>query len=181
VDVVQQRRADALAALCAGRGSASDGPDRATVVIHTRAGADGDVANGQVEGGGVVPAASVARLLCDARAQVVTEDRAGRAVGFGRVTRVPSAWMGRQVRHRDQECRFPGCGARRFTEAHHIVWWSRGGGTDLDNLLLICSFHHTLVHEFGWSVKRAPDGDPRWFRPDGTRYRAGPVPLAVPA
>lgn len=181
VDFMQQRCADALVALCAGRGAASDGPDRATVVIHTRAGADGGVANGQVEGGGVVPAASVARVLCDARAQVVTEDRAGRAVGFGRVTRVPSAWMGRQVRHRDQECRFPGCGARRFTEAHHIVWWSRGGGTDLDNLLLICSFHHTLVHEFGWSVKRAPDGDPRWFRPDGTRYRAGPVPLAVPA
>ena len=62
--------------------------------------------------------------------------------------------MIRQVRYRDRECRFPGCGSRRFTEAHHIVWWRDGGRTDLDNLLLICSFHHRLVHEHGWSLRR---------------------------
>ncbi len=60
--------------------------------------------------------------------------------------------MMRQLRYRDGSCRFPGCDARRYTQAHHIEWWSRGGVTDLDNLLLICSFHHTLVHERGWSI-----------------------------
>ena len=56
------------------------------------------------------------------------------------------------------------------------MWWSRGGRTDLDNLLLICAFHHKLVHEYGWVVKRdGPDGVVRWFRADGVRYRAGPA------
>jgi hypothetical protein len=84
--------------------------------------------------------------------------------------------MIRQVRYRDRECRFPGCGAKRFTEAHHIVWWRHGGRTDLDNLVLICSFHHRLVHEYGWSVERERDGSVRWRRPNGARYQAGPSP-----
>jgi hypothetical protein len=84
--------------------------------------------------------------------------------------------MIRQVRYRDKECRFPGCGAQRFTQAHHIVFWRDGGRTDLDNLLLMCSFHHKLVHEYGWSVSRDANGMVRWRRPDGTRYRAGPSP-----
>ena len=106
------------------------------------------------------------------------EDRAGNALGLGRMSREPPAWMIRQVRYRDRECRFPGCGARRFTEAHHVLWWRHGRPTDLENLLLICSFHHRLVHEHGWSVRGDPDGTLRWIRPDGTRYRAGPSPGA---
>jgi hypothetical protein len=86
--------------------------------------------------------------------------------------------MLRQLRYRDRECSFPGCGARRFTHAHHVVWWERGGRTDLENLVLVCGFHHRLVHELGWAVRREPDGVARWFRPNGTRYVAGPAPPA---
>ena len=121
---------------------------------------------------------TVKRLLCNARVQTVIEDRSGNVLGLGRMSREPSAWMIRQVRYRDRECRFPGCGARRFTEAHHVLWWRHGGRTDLDNLMLICSFHHRLVHEHGWSITREADGTIRWFRPDGTRYRAGPSLVA---
>jgi hypothetical protein len=88
----------------------------------------------------------------------------------------PPAWMVRQVRHRDRECRFDGCGARRFLQVHHIVWRRDGGTTVMENLVLICSFHHRLVHELGWRLRREADGEVRWFRPDGTRYRAGPSP-----
>ena len=84
--------------------------------------------------------------------------------------------MLRQLRYRDSECRFPGCGARQFTQAHHIVWWKRGGTTDLGNLVLVCSFHHKLVHEHGWGLRRDPTGEVRWFRPDGVPYHAGPDP-----
>jgi hypothetical protein len=181
VNLVEQRRADALVLLCQGRAPEAADADRATVVIHAQTGADGVIGNGQIESGGVIPTESLERHLCNSRVQVVREDQAGNVTEFGRLTRVPSSWMARQVRYRDQECRFPGCGSRRFTEAHHIVWWSQGGRTDLDNLLLICSFHHKLVHEHGWVVKRAPDGDPRWLRPDGTRYRAGPNAMPIPA
>jgi hypothetical protein len=81
----------------------------------------------------------------------------------------------RQIRHRDGGCVFPGCSHRRFTDAHHIRWWSEGGGTDLDNMALVCTFHHNLVHEYGWKLRREAEGGFCWYRPDGTRYRAGPA------
>jgi hypothetical protein len=168
------RRADALVALCSEQIARDPDQDRATVVIHARADAL-ESGGAQIEGGPVIHPETTKRLLCNARVQTLVQDDAGRVLGLGRLSRVPSAWMIRQVRHRDQECRFPGCGAMRFTQAHHIVWWSNGGRTDLENLVLICSFHHKLVHAHGWAVKRAPDGSLSWFRDDGTRYRAGPL------
>lgn len=171
------RRADALVALCSARIAADPDPDRATVVVHAQLG--GIVSEGggcEIEGGSVIHPETARRLLCDARIQTVIEDEARQPVGLGRMTREPSAWMMRQLRYRDVECRFPGCGARRFTQAHHIKWWEKGGRTDLDNLLLVCTFHHKLVHEYLWTVRRESDGTATWFQPDGYPYRAGPAP-----
>jgi Domain of unknown function (DUF222) len=173
------RRADALVAVCSARIARDADQDRATVVIHAQLdGIERGVGGCEIDGGPVVRPQTVRRLLCNARVQSVLEDGAGNVLGLGRTSREPSAWMLRQVRYRDRECRFPGCGARRFTQAHHGVWWRHGGRTDLDNLLLICSFHHRVVHEHGWSVKRDPDGTVRWFLPGGALYRAGPSPGA---
>jgi hypothetical protein len=171
----EARRADALVALCSPRGTEDADPNRATVVIHARAdGLEAGTGGCEIENGPAVHPDAVRRLLCNARVQIVAEDRAGKVVGLGRLSREPSAWMIRQIRYRDRECRFPGCGSRRFTEAHHIVWWRHGGRTDLDNLVLTCSFHHRLVHEHRWSVERDEDGTVRWFDPGGIRHRAGP-------
>jgi hypothetical protein len=173
----EARRADALVALCSAGISDNAHPDRATVVVHAQL--DGLISGKggcEIENGPVIHPETASRLLCEARVQTVIEDKGGQPVGLGRMTREPSAWMIRQLRYRDQECRFPGCGARQFTKAHHIKWWEHGGATDLDNLLLVCTFHHKLVHEYGWTVRRDTDGLVRWFRPDGSPYRAGPAP-----
>jgi hypothetical protein len=167
------RRADALVAVCSARLATDADPDRATIVVHTRVGEE----VGQIEGGGIAAASTLERLLCSARVETVHEDEHGRAIGVGRITRVPPAWLLRQVRYRDQGCRFPGCGARGFTQAHHIEFWRDGGRTDLDNLVTICSWHHKLVHEYGWWIKGGAEGELRWYRPEGTRYRAGPTPV----
>ena len=170
---VGARRADAVVAVCSARLASDADPDRATVVVHTRPGAGA----GSIEGGGVVASSTLERLLCSARIETVSEDAGGRAIGVGRVTRVPPAWLLRQVRYRDQGCRFPGCGTRGFTQAHHIEYWRDGGRTDLDNLVTICTWHHKLVHEHGWWIKGSAEGDLRWYRQDGTAYRAGPTPI----
>jgi hypothetical protein len=174
------RRADALTAICSSRLAEDADADRATVVVHARmddlARDDGAA---QIERGAAIHAETARRLLCDARVQIVVEDPDGEPVKIGRVSREPSTAMLRQLRYRDGECRFPGCGATRFTQAHHIVWWSGGGRTDLDNLLLVCSFHHKLVHELGWRIARSTTGEITWFQPDGTRYRAGPTTSAM--
>jgi uncharacterized protein DUF222/HNH endonuclease len=174
---VWARRADALVAVCSARIAEDGDADRATVVIHAQLGSLEDGTGGcEVEDGPVVHPGTARRLVCNARVQTVVEDGDGNVLALGRMSREPSPWLSRQVRYRDRECRFPGCGARRFTEAHHVVWWRHGGRTDLDNLLLICSFHHRLVHEYGWSVRRTPGGEIEWFRPGGARFDAGPSP-----
>jgi hypothetical protein len=70
-------------------------------------------------------------------------------------------------RSRDRTCRFPGCGQHRFLHAHHIQHWAHGGGTDLSNLIQLCTHHHRLVHEGGYSVERRRGGAVRFRRPDG--------------
>jgi hypothetical protein len=174
------RLADALVALTSEAIAADPDPDRATVVLHTQLDAEGHPYGAEIQDGPPINPETALRLLCTSRMQQIVEDPAGDVVAVGRMSREPSAWMMRQVRHRDRECRFPGCGGRRFTEAHHIVWWRHGGRTEPSNLVLICSFHHRLVHELGWRIRREPDGEVRWFRPDGTPYRSTP-PLGADA
>jgi hypothetical protein len=167
------RRADALVALCSAKISVDDDADRATVVVHVRAGAD--AGGSDIESGPVLHPETAKRLLCEARVQTVVEDASGTPMRLGRVTRQPSAAMLRQLRYRDGGCTFPGCGSQRFAKAHHVEWWSDGGRTDLDNLVLVCSFHHKLVHEHGWRIDR-DDHVVRWFDPGGREFVAGPAP-----
>ena len=48
--------------------------------------------------------------------------------------------------------------------------WAEGGPTDLDNLVLLCGFHHRLVHSDGWTMQSAGSG--RWtFHRDGRQQR----------
>ena len=173
--------ADALVQLCSGRLSADPDVDRATLVVHVPAEALADrsgasAANAEVESGPVLTPAAAQRLACDARVQAQIDDTHGNPLALGRLTRVPSAQLVRALRSRDRTCRFPGCDRRRFTNAHHVRWWARGGRTDIDNLVLLCSFHHRLVHEGGWTIRRDRDATVEWFRPMGERYRTGPAP-----
>jgi hypothetical protein len=173
--LIGARRADALVTLCSTRLGQTD-PDRASVVVHAQLETLLDAeAIGTTADGAVVPAPAVQRLLCNGTVRTLIEDAGGSVVGATKAARDPSHGMMRQLRYRDGTCRFPNCHLRRFTQAHHVEWWSRGGRTELRNLILVCTFHHKLVHERGWGVKRRDDGAVHWFRPDGTRYRAGPV------
>jgi hypothetical protein len=64
---------------------------------------------------------------------------------------------------RDQMCQFPGCARSRHLEAHHTIPWSRGGRTDLDDLVLLCRFHHLTVHEGGIAITRQALDDEHAF------------------
>ena len=177
---LEARRADALVALCAGAVSSDPEPMRATVVVHARAesliGPPASAPNAEVERGPVLAPETLRRLACDASLQVSLDDAHGTPLMLGRRTRTPSAAMVRALRRRDRTCRFPGCERVRYTDAHHVVWWSRGGRTDLVNLVLLCGFHHRLVHEGGWRLRLESDASVRWFRPNGEPFRAGPGP-----
>jgi len=114
-----------------------------------------------------LPIESVKRLCCDGDTVVIVEDENGEPLNIGRKTRTVPTAIKRALWSRDKGCVFPGCTNKRFVDAHHIQHWSAGGETSLDNLLLLCTRHHRLVHEGGFSI--AKDYLDRWYfrRPDG--------------
>jgi hypothetical protein len=69
---------------------------------------------------------------------------------------------------RDRHCAHPGCTSRAGLEAHHVVFWSRGGPTDLANLILLCEAHHHRLHDGVFSITTAADGRFVFARTDGT-------------
>lgn len=72
---------------------------------------------------------------------------------LGRTARQPSLALRELLGTVDGErCRFPGCMRHRKLHAHHVLYWSQGGCTDLSNLVLLCSRHHTLVHQLGFQL-----------------------------
>lgn len=166
-----QRLADALVALASGYIAEDAGPDRATVVVSTSLAAlQSDELGCELEGSGVIHPEIARRISCDCRLQFVLRDGAGHAVGIGHASRNVPGYLRRELFLRDGGCTFPGCGTRRFVDAHHIWHWEAGGPTDLDNLVLVCRFHHRLVHELGWRVDLDEHQIVRWFRPGGRRY-----------
>jgi hypothetical protein len=56
---------------------------------------------------------------------------------------------------------------QQFLGTHHDHHWADGGEARLSNLVLICSAHHALIHEGGFSVQRRADGSCYFARPDG--------------
>src|SRR5690606_25001938 len=96
-----------------------------------------------------LPIETVRRIVCDSSLIVLVENREGDRLGVSRKTRVVTTAIRRALWARDKGCRFPGCGRTRYVDAHHIEHWANGGETSLENLMLLCSKHHTLVHEGG--------------------------------
>ena len=103
--------------------------------------------------GDVIATATARRLCCDAGVVVARVDAQGMPLSIGRKTRTISAAIKRALRLRDRTCRFPGCMHSRYVDGHHIEQWANGGKTALSNLMLLCSTHHTLLHEGGYRVE----------------------------
>jgi hypothetical protein len=88
---------------------------------------------------------------------------------IGRATRVIPPHLHRALLIRDGRCQFPGCDQPPpVCEAHHLTPWAQGGPTSLDNLALLCRFHHLIaVHHWGWTLIRSRDGTTTAHHPDG--------------
>lgn len=132
----------------------------------------------ETEDGTALAPETVRRLGCDASVVRMTE-RAGQPLSVGRRTRAIPPAIKRALRERDRCCRFPGCHHNRYLHAHHIHHWARGGPTSLSNLVQLCTFHHRLVHEGGYSVQPAARGRLDFRGPDG--HLVSEVPPATRA
>lgn len=93
------------------------------------------------------------RLACDASVVTVLEDGAGNVLDVGRKTRSIPPAIRRALKIRDGGCRYPGCCESRWVDGHHIQHWCDGGETSLDNLVLLCRYHHRLLHQDRFSIE----------------------------
>jgi len=119
------------------------------------------------------------RLACDAGLVMAKTDDKGDVLDVGRLSRTTTPAIGRALTMRDGHCQFPGCTHSAFVEAHHLEHWAQGGETKLDNLTLLCAAHHERVHEGGFGLARADDGQLVFTDPDGRRIEPVPAPEPI--
>lgn len=97
--------------------------------------------------GQVLPVETIRQLACDSSVNRIVFGAQSEILDVGRKTRVVPSALRRAAVARDRHCRTNGC--RRpaaWCDLHHIVHWADGGETNLDNLVLLCRYHHTLQH-----------------------------------
>ena len=149
------RMADALVELVCVKQTVSL---QVTASVETLVGVPG-APGGETEVGTIVSAATVERWSCDCSVTRILFEGESTVVDVGRATRVVSGPRRRALNARDRVCQWPGCDRpARWTAAHHLIPWSKGGTSDLDNQVLLCHRHHWMVHEGGWQLVRTEDG-----------------------
>ncbi len=120
-----------------------------------------------------LPSETAGRICCDGTlGRVLTANSI--PLDVGRQTRVPNSAQRRALHLRDSRCAYPGCGIHpRLCEAHHIEHWANGGDTSLDNLVLVCGYHHRQIHEGHWNATMNPRTHrPLFEAPDGRLFHA---------
>jgi hypothetical protein len=127
-----------------------------------------------------IPARVLATLAgtADVHAVVVCNGVVLHAPGeldLGRTTRLANRAQRRALRGLYATCGIPGCSVHYDRcKLHHIIWWSHGGRTDLDNLLPVCSVHHANIHHDGWIIELGPNRQLTLRLPDGTVHTTAP-------
>jgi hypothetical protein len=166
-----QRRADALVEACQIALAAGDLPQsggerpQLTVTVAYDILAR-QLGAGVLNTGQQLSPQAVRRLACDA--QIVPAVLGGRSevLDLGRASRTWTGAARRAIVLRDGGCAFPGCDRPpRWCDVHHIIFWTLGGRTDLTNGVLLCGFHHDLIHHGDWRVRMGADGLPDFIPP----------------
>ncbi len=105
------------------------------------------------------------RLADEAGLTFLTRQANGAVLDERRTKRVPTRAQTLALIARDRGCSFPDCDKPpEWTQRHHIRAWVDGGGTDLDNLTLLCKPHHRSFEQQGWNCL-VRDKLPWWVPP----------------
>ncbi|GAA4729218.1 HNH endonuclease signature motif containing protein [Actinomycetospora chibensis] len=129
------------------------------------------IGHGSLDSGALLDQRIVRRLACDAEIVPMVLGSRSEPLDVGRLSRTVTDALRRALNLRDGGCAFPSCSRPpRRCHAHHIRHWFHGGPTCLDNLVLLCRFHHQLIHAGHWTVE-IHNGQPRftppaWVDPD---------------
>ncbi|MDZ7882962.1 MAG: HNH endonuclease signature motif containing protein [Mycobacterium sp.] len=173
--LTQQQRLDGRSCLAgSGRPTYGGGLPHVTLIRPGRRAEDSVDSLGF---GGSVSAATADLIACDSTLTSMIVDHTGVPLDVGRSERLFTPAIRNALGVRDGGCAHPGCGRPvSWCDAHHIEPWSSGGITSLDNGVLLCRYHHGLIHHGGWQVYLGPDRHP-WFIPPHDPAAPEPEPL----
>jgi hypothetical protein len=130
---------------------------------------------GQLANGTPVPAPTTEWLSCDSELHRIVMSGRSTVLDYGSSVRTISQALWAALVVRDRHCRHPGCDRPPpWCEAHHVVHFSKGGPTRLDNLVLGCARHHHLWHDQGWQLTLARDGTLTLVSPQGLVLTSSP-------
>ena len=108
---------------------------------------------GQLSWVGPITVNETQLISCDATISRIVMEGPSMVLDVGRATRTIPPALRRAVIARDRTCAAPGCDRPpEHCDVHHVVFWSHGGDTSLDNTVLACRRHHRLIHQAGWHV-----------------------------
>ncbi|MCZ4534451.1 DUF222 domain-containing protein [Gordonia terrae] len=181
-DLWRQVPSNVAPAVVAMAGMVHDGvamPDLAPgaeILIHA---GDG-VEHAHLDDGPALSEVEVAEARCGASTRDVVSRRVpgqpGKLalLGVGRRKRAPNKALIRALFVRDRCCQVPGCGRTRHLHAHHVQWWSAGGRTDPDNLILLCGSCHRALHRGEFSITAHGEQRFSFHRPDGAEIDVAP-------
>ena len=176
---IDQKRADALAAICThflSETSETVTPQRRPLTVNVTIDLPtllGLAENpGQLAGYGPIPASVARELASDAKwKRFITEPQTGNLLDFGRESYEPPQQLKDFLIARDRTCRFPGC--RRsalLSDLDHAESWDSGGSTSPDNIGALCRRHHRLKTHDGWKIESFADGSCTWTSPLGKQF-----------
>ena len=129
------------------------------------------------------PAESIRRMACDCNVHRYIANPLGTVIDYGRAQRVVTDSLFDTLMIRDHGCRWAGCGIPAGgCDAHHATHWLDHGETEPDNLILLCWYHHHLLHEQHWSIEPLGGGHFTLHDPRGSTQILRPplVGLALP-
>ncbi|WP_185973180.1 HNH endonuclease [Aeromicrobium piscarium] len=105
-----------------------------------------DAGAGELVGFGTIGIRQLQEMICEADITPVAVGGKDGVLDVGRSSRLATPRQRTAVLARQgHECASPGCRAP-VVHIHHIIWWSRGGPTDLANLIGLCPRCHRAVH-----------------------------------
>ena len=168
---VQAIHADTATAIICGDIDTKWGTEHAALVVADIDALTGSDPNAEstVDQQRVDPAV-VQRLCCDGLIQTALVDGEGNEQATGSAQRVVPRRIRRLLERRDHGmCQHPGCESTHRLHANHVIHWANGGPTQLENLILLCHYHHHVVHEGGWNVIGAP-GSWQFLDPNGIQH-----------
>lgn len=121
----------------------------------------------EIEGIGPVGHSVLDQMCCDARFTRFIMAGRSRVLDMGRAVRVAAPAQRRALAVRDRQCRFPSCRRRpQWCDAHHVAGWIESlGETNVENLILLCRRHHTLIHNSRWTIERMANGEFEFIHP----------------